>query len=176
MIAILAILALIAVPSLFQIIPYNRVRLEAFNAATVMRQARLKAANTQRPTRVVLDCREHYQGKNTPCFFQQQSATFVNGVFRDWVDIPGTRHLFHPRVGVRVVEGNKADKPLEAAVWAVFTPASQVFSYFDTLSSKPPFELLFTYDDFGTLDRATWSLTLNSSSGRATLEKYVKKP
>ena len=171
-VAILAILAMIAIPSLVQIIPYNRVRLEAWGAATVMRQARLKAANTQRPVRVVLDCREHYKKSNSPCFFQLNTATFVNGVFQDWVDLPGTRHLFHPRVGVRVVDGNEVKVPDDKAVWAVFSPSSQVVSYFDTLTSKPPFELLITYDDFNTLERATWRLTLNSSSGRATLEKY----
>lgn len=169
--AVLAILAMVAVPSLYEAMPYYRVRLEAFNAASVMRQARMKAANTQRPTRVVLDCRDHYGNKKQPCFFRTHAATFVNGVFEDWVEIPGTRHDFYPGVGVRYLEDSQYKKPEDVAIWAVFFPSSRVHSYFDTLSSKSPFELLFAYDDFDDLERAAWRLTLNSSSGRTVLEK-----
>ncbi len=67
-IAIFSILALMAIPLTITLIPNAKVRSEAMNMATIMRQARLRAANTQRPTRILVDCRAHLQKKPNPAF------------------------------------------------------------------------------------------------------------
>ncbi|UQZ87821.1 hypothetical protein C4J81_00740 [Deltaproteobacteria bacterium Smac51] len=170
--AVLAILAMIAVPALSNILPYYKVRLEAKNAATIMRQARLKAASTQRPTRVVFSCGENDRSAPGPCHFRMQAATFVGGVFDQWRDLPGTRHYLDSGVGIQVAA---ADGSLEASdiVWAVFMPYSRVYSSFDSMADCPQFSMVFLWKGYNSPARAAWDLTLNSNSGRATLTRYV---
>ena len=163
---VIAVLAMVAVPLTISALPYAQVRMEAQNAAAVMRQARLKAASTQRPTRVVLDCHEHVGNANNPCVFTMQTASYAEGVLTGWdeVGIGGLdrRHPLNPSVTVRAAAGDTS----ASIFWIIFMPSSR------TYSSHSPYELEFVPEKFkSSSTRGVWKLMVNNSSGRTTLAR-----
>lgn len=163
---VIAVLAMVAVPLSMNILPYAQVRIEAQNAAALMRQARLKAASTQRPTRVVLDCREHASNVRQPCIFTMQSAAYSEGILTGWdtVTIGGLdRHyLLNSAVTARATTGNTS----ASIFWIIFMPSSR------TYSSNSPYAVEFVPEKFKqSPTQGVWTLSVNNSSGRTTLAK-----
>lgn len=162
---IVAVLAMVAVPLTLSALPYAQVRMEAQNAAAIMRQARLKAASTQRPTRVVLDCRDRISNVKNPCVFTMQTASYTEGVLTGWdeVGIGGMerRHPLNASVAVRATTVVK----YAPVFWIIFMPSSR------TYSSHSPYELEFVPEKFKENDppQGLWTLSVNNSSGRTTL-------
>jgi prepilin-type N-terminal cleavage/methylation domain len=158
---VIAVLAMMAIPATMSIVPYARVRMEAQNAAAIMRQARLKAANTQRPTRVVLECFDHVGNANAPCIFSMQTATYTEGVLTGWDDVPvggmDMVYIVSPAVTAKAATGNTS----ASVFWVVFMPSSRAFA------SHVPYEIDFTPTRAAA--HGQWKLSVNSSSGRTTL-------
>jgi prepilin-type N-terminal cleavage/methylation domain-containing protein len=159
--AIISILALIAAPFLISLVPRAELRNAAGDAATAMRQARLKAADSQKPSRVVLDCRDHSLNRAKPCQARLDIAVFdKTGQLDRWVEVDGSRLELAVTVGVLAAAGSTAvAKNPDHVFWAVFLPSSQV------LASHDPFNLVFSSDKLP----STWRLSVNKHSGRATL-------
>lgn len=163
-IIVIAVMVMAAVPLSTRMIPYFQVRIEAQNAAAIMRQARLKAASTQRPTRVVLDCREHAGDVTRPCVFSMQAAAYAEGVLTGWERVPiggmEGRYNMRPAVTARASGG-------DSLFWIIFMPSSRAFA------SPTPFEIEFVPEQFKSDSpasaRGVWLLTVNGSSGRTTL-------
>lgn len=174
-VAVIAILAMMAGPALMTLVPYQRARTEARHAATIMQQARLKAANTQRPVRVVLDCSRN----DEPCTFITQTAIYHLGAVTGWDQVGSTRHEMHRRVEVELVyaaeddEGNTigdGGTTREGLYWAIFMPSSRVFS------TPRPFTLYFMAEEFATREyRPGWLLSVHASSGRTTINTATRK-
>ena len=163
---VIAVMAMAVIPLSMSILPYAQVRMEAQNAATVMRQARLKAASTQRPTRVVLDCRDHAVNVAAPCTFTMQTASYSKGVLTGWdkVGIGGMdkKHPLNASVAVRAVTGDTS----ASIFWIIFMPSSR------TYSSHSPYEIEFVPEKFKkSPTQGVWKLTVNNSSGRTTLSR-----
>ncbi len=164
-IAVLAILAMMAVPAAMALVPRAQLRAEAQNASAIMRQARQKAANTQRPTRVIFDCTPHTADKAEPCRISMQTAAYEDGVFKEWnrVMVGGDAingHLMRNEI----VATNSGGDDLQ---WVVFMPSSRVFT---SAGAGNGYEMVFLSERFK-LDpsRAAWYLSVNNSSGRTTL-------
>lgn len=161
--AILGILALISVPMLMQAVPGFRVKTEASSAATIMRQARLKAASTQRPTRVVISCDAHNNNARQPCVITMQTAQYKNGAFTNWLSAANTRHAMNNRVAVIRSAQSGATGPA-GVFWAVFMPSSRV------VSSHDPMIMVFVSEDRQRNPASvSWEVDINSGSGRTTL-------
>ncbi len=168
-VAVIGILAMMAVPAIMSLAPYQRARGEAQHAAVIMQQARLKAANTQKPMRVVVNCAKHV-ATGEPCVLLLQSAIYDLGQVSGWTDIAGTRHEVHPKVDVLPIEdpgapgAHDGDAKLADVYWTIFMPSSRVFS------DPRPSNLFFGATEFKTnTPWRGWILSVNSASGRTTL-------
>ena len=164
--AILALLATLAVPAFMKIVPGFRVKTEASHVATVMRQARLKAANVQRPTRVVVDCRDHVAAPVSapvPCMVNMYTAQYSGGVFDSWREVEGTRHAMHTQV-LFINKPGGAATDLTNIFWAIFMPSSRV------VSSHDPMTMVFVSEALNKDPaRVSWEVNLNNGSGRTVL-------
>ena len=162
-VAIIAILAMLAVPNLMSIVPQAQLRGSARGAANLMQQARIMADNTQKPARLVIDCRT--PAGNPVCRLQLHTAVFnPDGTLDRWLEVPATQRELGRTV--RVVAA--ADNPVPAAVsgnpgslfWAVFMPTGQM------RASHDPMRLVFTSTNPRVIP---WELAINRASGRPTL-------
>ena len=164
--AILALLAMLSVPAFMSVVPGFRIKTEASHAATVMRQARLKAANTQRPTRVVVDCRDHVAAPVTapvPCVINMYTAQYDGGVFDSWREVEGTRHEMNTQI-LFINKPGGATTDLTNIFWAIFMPSSRV------VSSHDPMTMVFVSEVLNKDPaRVSWEVNVNNGSGRTTL-------
>ncbi|MDR0881990.1 MAG: prepilin-type N-terminal cleavage/methylation domain-containing protein, partial [Candidatus Adiutrix sp.] len=115
-VAIMAVLAMMAVPALMSIVPRFELRAAAKSAQALLQQARLKAAHTNRPGRVVVDCRKHAADAKLPCLAYLETANFdATGALKPdpdtWSKVSGTARDL-PR-SVTVTAG--AGQPVVAA-------------------------------------------------------------
>ena len=165
-IVVLAVLTAIAVPAMMDITPFTRARTSTTMMASLMQQARLKAANSQKPVRAVVDCRAHKAKTipDQPCSMRLDMAVFKpDGTFSEWQNVPGSgRSASIPvdvaeAAGVTPVSGNPSD-----VYWAVFYPSSVVSA------SHEPFQLTVQYRQ---RKDTSWSFSLNKLSGRVTTAK-----
>jgi len=169
-IVVMAIMALMAVPATIALVPRAQLRAEAQNASSIMRQARLKAANTQRPTRVVFDCGPHTADKSASCLISMQAASFEDGAFKDWQNVTVSGDLLNGyRMRPNVLATNAGGDDL---MWVIFMPSSRVYTSevknFDSTSA--PYEMVFLSENFArNRNMAAWYLTVNSSTGRTAL-------
>jgi type II secretory pathway pseudopilin PulG len=181
-IAVVAILALMAVPALTRLVPVQRVRSESQSVATFMRQARLTAANTQKPVRVTLFCPAARAAGAPPCRLFMQTASYdfsVPGGLVNWrpEQPPGhemARQVFPERARVSgsntplytyTDDGGGTGTP-SGMFWAIFMPNGRVFS------NPRPFALNFHADDLGGRDGPNWwLLEVDNGTGRAALTR-----
>jgi len=174
-IAIVALIALMAGPALFKLAPVQRLRGEAQNVAAFMRQARLKAANNQKPVRVTLACLSQNPPAPPPCRLFMQTATYERGdpdtadddevVWPMGADM--TRHELARQVSV--VPGSSKGDGVDAdnspnMPWVIFMPNGRTFSY-----PKPFLIRLYASDLPVGPDRRGWELGVDSGSGQADL-------
>lgn len=170
--AVMAIILMMALPSLYVLAPNYMVRSSAQGLAALMQRARLTANNTQKPTRVVLDCRADSQIIGTSsCLMMMFSANFDNTGELDardpWRLAPDSRRVVdrRVRVGIPNVSGDTRPTPspvyenIDGVYWAVFLPTGRVFI------SHDPMRLRFTARNDGIVGQR--EVSLNPFSGRA---------
>lgn len=171
----MAIILMMALPSLYVLAPNYMVRSSAQGLAMLMQRARLTANNTQKPTRVVLDCREASQiTGNSSCLMMMHSANFDSATgeldsSEPWIMAPNSRREVDRRVRVAVsnVPGTPARptpspvyENIDGVYWAVFMPTGRVHI------SHDPMRLRFSGLSSNVGQR---EVSLNPFSGRATV-------
>jgi len=163
-VAIIAIIAMIAVPSLWSRAPYTSVRTSVSGITTSMQQARLKAANSQKPVRVVVNCSGHVDRDDPPCTLRLDIAVFkADGSFDSWEFVNGSFRELSSAVSVSAVSGSTAVSGNPNRIfWAVFFPSSTVSA------SHDPFAVQVRSD---VEPAALRELTLNRLTGRVTSVK-----
>ena len=177
--AIAAILAIIAVPALFSIVPSAQARASARNAAGLMQQGRILAENSQKPARVVLaDCRGPLASAPHPCrnralepgvfnAFLETAAFDDSGAFDEWAPVGGESLRALARgVSVTATAPPVAGNP-NGVFWAVFMPSGDLWASHNSagvLSANSFMEL-----EFKSARGTGWLLAV--SRGRAALER-----
>ncbi|MDR0354715.1 MAG: prepilin-type N-terminal cleavage/methylation domain-containing protein [Deltaproteobacteria bacterium] len=167
-IGMIAILFALAAPNFKAIVPSARTNADAQKLASLMRKARTKAANTQKPVRLSVNCIEHFNSKKkVPCRAKIEIAEFSEGKLANWIPLPGPPADLHANVSVKAVNdsfapvnGSRLDEHL---VWLVFTPSSRIMSSFG-----PPINLSVRH---GKMTHGGMLLSLNAVSGRVALSK-----
>lgn len=178
-VAFMAIILMMALPSLYVLAPNYMVRSSAAGLAMLMQRARLTANNTQKPIRVVLDCRGASQiTGNSSCLMAMYTANFDSTGELDssepWTLVRDSRREVDQRVRVALsnVPGDPprptptavypeiSDSDGRYAYWAVFLPTGRVYI------SHDPMRLRFSGRDGGAGLR---EVSLNPYSGRATV-------
>jgi prepilin-type N-terminal cleavage/methylation domain-containing protein len=170
-ITIIAILAALVVPNLMQQVPRSRLNTETQRFANFLRQARQKAANTQKPIRVAVNCIAHFavSTDQPPCTAKMETAIFSDGVMDNWGPVREGFIEFKEKINVQArtvkdVDGNWSQTPGSSIdddlIWVVFLPSGQVISSFG-----PPINISFWYESLAE-DKTSWEINLNSASGR----------
>lgn len=129
---VIGILLLMAVPSLALLAPQYMVGSSARALDSMMQNARLMAGNTQKPIRVVLDCREASQtaGDGSVCTMRLYTANFTNAGELDMADPWTELRMMHRLVSNKVAVTHAtpamvaADNP-DKVYWAVFLPTGK---------------------------------------------------
>ncbi|MDR1921430.1 MAG: prepilin-type N-terminal cleavage/methylation domain-containing protein [Candidatus Adiutrix sp.] len=162
--AIVGILAMLAVPSFSSAVAGFQLRSAGKAMVGLMQQARLRAGNSQKPARAVIDCRAHLADRLSPCEARLYAATFnENGELNGWLEISGTRRDFDPSVSVSAAAGAVAlgTNP-NGLFWAVFLPSGRVTGSHDVM------RLVFSSDrGVG----QAWELDLGLNSGSIALRR-----
>jgi len=158
-VAIIAVLAMLAVPNLMAIVPQAQMRGSARGVASLLQQARIMAENTQKPTRLALDCRP--SSGAPPCEARLYSAAFKpNGTLDKWVEAPFAKRELGRTVRVAAGASTPVTGSPANVFWAVYMPDGEV------RASHEPWRLIFS----STNSRVTpWELVVNKASGRPTL-------
>lgn len=159
---IIGLLAIIAMPTFGSLVPRYNLRSSANNLNAIMKQSRMTALNTQRPTRAVVDCRV----SGGRCSLAIYTAVFdANGDLDKWVKLQdSTRELpfniaVKPDSGLTTYPGTPDSNDL---FWAVFKPDGQL------VASHDPVRLVISST---AADVGKWTLSVSKSSGRVTLSK-----
>ena len=163
-IIIFGALAMVAVPEMMNSVRAQRTRGEVMNAATLMRQARLKASTSQKPVRVVLDC------SGQDCQMRSQLAQYDQGEVIGWEDVAGTKSFLNPTikaVSTTPVGPNPDGEDTPAGYsWIIFMPGGRAYS------NPRPFNLFFyNTTQPSTPQRPGWSLSVSNDSGRVSLNR-----
>jgi type II secretory pathway pseudopilin PulG len=167
---IIGLLSVLVVPNLMATLPASRLNADAQRIASFLRQARLKAANTQKPIRISINCINHFtMADRPPCTALMESAVFTDGVMSDWQTIRDGRLEFKPTTNF--ISGNTPGAPAAGSlldgnlIWLIYTPSSQIISSFG-----PPVVISIWYGD-NILSGNAYELTLNTASGRVTMTR-----
>ena len=187
-VGIIAIMAMIAAPALTRIMPIQRLRGEVQNVATFLRQARLKAASTQKPVRVSLVCPGRGGANQAPCRLTLETANYSLGQLAGWTVVPDSGHEMTPKVFVAQtlppfwtsLEGDGQDTPA-GMVWMIFMPSGRGFSF--PKSDTRNFELDFHAEDLrgsegGAITNCQnwpgWRMAVSNDTGRTELKSNDK--
>lgn len=172
-IAVMGFLLMMAVPSLTMLAPRYMLGSTAKSLDSLMQKARLTAHNSQKPIRMVVDCRDSRQPDGqTRCTMLLYSANFDNtGQLNlvvppgPWSEIPQSRRHVSEKVLIglptpspTVVPGNPAD-----LYWAVFMPTGRV------QTSHNPMRLLLRAN-VNSITSAV-EVSLSQESGRVTVRR-----
>jgi type II secretory pathway pseudopilin PulG len=165
---IVGLIAALAVPNLLSTVPRSRLNADTQKLATFLRQARLKAANTQKPIRVSFNCIDHFLlATRPPCVALMETAVFEDGIMTGWLTIRDGRLEFRPEINITATSTTWTSLPGSALnsnlIWIVFTPSSRLISSFG-----PPINISLWYGNapFGGF---TYDVTLNPASGRVAM-------
>lgn len=165
---IIGLMSVIAVPNLNKLVPDSRLNSESRKLSAFLRQARLKAANTQKAIRVSLNCMNHFAHSDRPsCQALMETAIYAGGEFDSWEPVRGGRLIFNSTLNIKA--SDPAWTPTAGSllnddmIWVVFTPSSRVLSSFG-----PPINITMWYGDVPHGGR-TFDLTLNQASGRVAM-------
>lgn len=164
-IAFIAILAFMVSPAMGSLVPKYHLRSSAKSVNALMQQARMNAANTGRPTRAVVDCRDHINDSSKPCRTTLYAAVFKDtGELDSWAILPGGRNDIPVSVYIAPLAGaTKVASSADHLYWTVFMPAGHV------KASHSPVGMVFSSSASGS--SGTWNLAISQSSGRSTLTK-----
>lgn len=169
----IAIVVMMAIPSLYLLAPNYMVRSSSSGWAMLMQRARLAANNTQKPTRVVMDCRAASQTSGrSSCLMFMSSANYDSAGDLDstepWKMVRDSRREVDKKVKVAIP--NKPGDPravpspvyenIADLYWAVFMPTGRAHV------SHDPMRLRFSAAHGDIRPR---EVSLNPYSGRATV-------
>ena len=128
-IGIMAILSLIAYPLLSGHIATSRVKTDARTVDSVLQRARMTAAITQRPVRVVLNCARNVI---PACGLSFQTAAYAGATLIGWDNKPAWRRILGEKSQVAPGSGpgfsHDGSSTTPGVYWAIFMPDSRVFS------------------------------------------------
>lgn len=160
-VAVIAALALMAVPAIGLTIHNFQTREAAKAASSLMYMARMTAANTQKPVRAVVNC----ETANQPCRLTMYAAVFSNSAeLTGWREIPGVVRQLTTRVRVSADAAATPTPGSPANIhWAVFLPRGGLLA-----SSSTPMDLIVKY---GTGNGPSWGISVDNVTGRATAKK-----
>jgi prepilin-type N-terminal cleavage/methylation domain-containing protein len=169
--AIIAILAGITYAALSRYIPTYRVRSEAKVYDGLLQKARLLAATSQKPVRVVLNCSK---AVNDACLVSTQIASYTGAEVTDWLSVPNGDHEFHPNVMAAKTQNPSTydgSASYAAIYWTIFMPDSRVYS------DPRPFALFFHIagSDTGQLTSG-WQISVSNDAGRISIEQTSIQP
>jgi len=170
----IALLLMMAVPSLVSLSPYYMVRSSAKGLESLLQRGRLLSYNSQKPTRVVVDCRANRQiTGNSTCTMRMYLANFnadgelavTGGASGPWVEVAESRREVPRAIGVApptapaptVAAGNPTD-----VYWAVFLPTGRA------RTSHDPMRLIFSPRKG---KASPLEVGLSQYSGRATVRR-----
>ncbi|MDR2142435.1 MAG: prepilin-type N-terminal cleavage/methylation domain-containing protein [Deltaproteobacteria bacterium] len=160
-IVIIAIMAAVAYPLMRGYKPDLTVRGGVRQIDGVMRKARLRAANQNRPTRVVINCSR--PGGFDSCFIDLQAAIFQDADITDWDRNPSDHLVLDKKLAVVKPVNNVAHDgkvSLKGIYWAIFMPAGQVFS------DPRPLNLFIYHDSQKKELKKGWKIKVNNETGR----------
>ncbi|MDR1658134.1 MAG: prepilin-type N-terminal cleavage/methylation domain-containing protein [Deltaproteobacteria bacterium] len=164
-----AILAGVAFPKLTNHLNDSKIRTEAGNLDSVFQKARMMAATTQKPVRVVLNCTLK---TSKGCFLALQTPVFSGTEVSSWNEVPSFRHECDPSVSAIGDPGSTAydgKEKVAGIFWAIFMPDSQVYS------TPRPFNLFFFRKDAKNEIRPGWRVILSNDSGRVAIQSDEAK-
>jgi prepilin-type N-terminal cleavage/methylation domain-containing protein len=169
-VTLIGLMALMAVPTLQTLVPSSRLNSESRRLAAFLRQARFKAANTQKSVRVSINCMSHFATPARPsCRALMETAMYSEGEFHSWRPVrDGRLSLYN---GVNLKSADAGWDPTAGSlinddlIWLIFTPSSRVLTSFG-----PPVNLAMWYGD-GPLDGTVYEMSLNTATGRVSLDK-----
>ena len=163
-IAIIGILAAIAFPALSRLVPNQKLSSDAKSVDAILQKARLRAATSQKPIRVVLNC------SASPCWIELQAAQYLNSAVVGWNAMNNERHVFSSGTAVGNSSPDYAFDGSSAAPsgirYAIFMPDSRVYS-----DPKPFDVFLYLGSATATNPKNGWRITLSSDSGRVFSKK-----
>ena len=165
---LIGLLALMVVPNLREILPASRLNSESRRLSAFLRQARLKAANTQKAIRVSINCISHFSdASRPPCTAMMETAVYSEGSLDGWQLIRDWRLTFNNALNIKAgnaawatINGSLLDPDL---IWMVFTPSSRIITSFG-----PPVNITMWHGNIPH-GGSTYDLTLNPASGRVNL-------
>jgi prepilin-type N-terminal cleavage/methylation domain-containing protein len=165
-VALIAIMAMVTYAALNRYVPGYRVRAEAKAFDGLLQKARLLAATSQKPVRVVLNCSK---AVDDTCAVITQVASFTGATVTDWTSVQNGRRVFHRSVmAVKLPKPTTSDGSVTypGIYWAIFMPDSRVFS------DPRPFDLFFL-NDTADLSKSPlgWQISLSNDAGRISSEQ-----
>lgn len=172
-IVVMGILLMMAVPTLQMLAPRYMLGSTAKSLDSLMQKARLTAHNTQKPIRMVVDCRPAKQpNPQISCTMLLYSANFDNtGKLNltvppgPWTEVPNSRRHVPGKVliGLPTPTPTAVDASLTDVYWAVFMPTGKV------QTSHNPMRLLITPKN-NSFDGKV-GVSLSQQSGRVTVRR-----
>ncbi|MDR2354530.1 MAG: prepilin-type N-terminal cleavage/methylation domain-containing protein [Deltaproteobacteria bacterium] len=161
-IGIIAVLSLIAFPVLSRIIPGQRTANDAQRVEAYMQKARLRAATSSKPIRVVLNC------SASPCWIEIQSAIYAGGTVTGWKADIGDHYTFSRDVKFMNSQASSsydgANRAPSGVGYAIFMPDSRVYS------DPRPFDI-FIYYISSNNPKAGYQVSLSNDSGRVNSKR-----
>jgi Tfp pilus assembly protein FimT len=163
---IVAVLSMIAFPFLTDYLADSRARTEARSVDSAFQRARMMAAITQRPVRVVLNCT---RAVAPACVLNLQTALYSGVLVSGWNNEITYRREMHEKVEVEAATGPGTSHDGSATTpgihWAIFMPDSRVFS------DPRPLSLFFHQDNRTGPATRGWRVSLSSDSGRVQTQR-----
>lgn len=164
-IAIIAALVLMALPSMVTIIPNFEARRAAEATSSLMYMARMAAENTQKPIRAVVNCAVTGQ----PCRLTMYAAVFTYTdtpkkavTLTGWNEIPNVARSVAQKVRVSPSSDSTPGAPANI-YWVVFLPKGGVVA-----SSPTPMNLVVQY---GKRSSPAWVISVDKVSGRVDVRR-----
>jgi Tfp pilus assembly protein FimT len=153
----------IAFPALSRFVPNQKVSSEAKAVDSYLQKARLRAANSQKPIRVVINCAVN------PCWVELQTAVYTGSAVTSWQSESSDRHYFDRAVtGANSLASYAFDGATAAPAgvrYAIFMPDSRVYS------DPKPFDIFFYHTSSSLPSKEGWRLSLSNDSGRVNTKR-----
>lgn len=172
-IVVMGILLMMTVPSLQMLAPRYMLNSTAKSLDSLIQKARLTAHNTQKPIRMVVDCRPANQpNPQTSCTMLLYSANFDDtGKLNltvppgPWTELPNSRRYVPNKVliGLPTPAPTAVDASLVDVYWAVFMPTGKV------QTSHNPMRLLLEPEV--TALAPSLEVSVSQQSGRVTVRR-----
>ncbi|MDR1577392.1 MAG: prepilin-type N-terminal cleavage/methylation domain-containing protein [Deltaproteobacteria bacterium] len=160
-IIIMGVLVAISYPLMSSRAPDLASKSGARELETLLKKARIRAANQNRPLRVVINCAR--QGGVDQCFLDLQSAVVKDAGVTDWARIPGDHQLLDHALSI--VKNKTSDQhdgklSIQDIYWIIFLPSGRVFS------DPKPLELFLYHSSQKQELKKGWRLTVDKETGR----------